>query len=679
MDDTAAVLALPEAEAPGASAMTTKVNVDDAPEHARSSASAWWKITEQAPGYQEMCEQYERDRETLAGGSEQDRKDPEKTQHFSVYRNAAQTVAFLLASPPESKLTARRQAKGLNRGSVGANEELAAFADTCETALEKLQEEAGWTGTRETWCWRGITFQASFLRVTWQEKYTQDPLTTGRNPDSQDNIQRMRYLLEMLDSGDIDADSAEAHEPEILSSSVGVGEIAQWRGVCIESIGLARVRVAGNVQSPDQFYHANWISIDHWKTVAEVLARNPQLKREDLRGANGYLLNGTLYQPINSDQDRSANPRPVQEVALKDSDYLRVREIQVRTDQKVIELCEGLPVALREYVREDAPGQFYDLVMWVANFNEGTWYGKSFAQLQDKVQRRIDRKASDEDRDRFKSRPRWAVDSAVPDAAGIAKKVDESAPGDVIPFPISAEKAADAFFPLWSNGSFRSEDYDRSEDYRIGESLASIPRQSTGTTGDAKFATEVEVAAAGQNAAATKLQRTWAEAMARSDRIMVELLIHHADAPLIQLLAGPYAFWPQDVQRRRDLLRGLTPTVSITYQGLLDRQRAQESISRLVELAKSQGRTLPWEPLIRLWAKAARLEQSIDELVTPDAVQAIAVAAQALEDPNQQIPHDALAALAAMGQEAQQRLLQQMAAMPATGAPQPQPTPTGAP
>ncbi len=626
-----------------------KQRTADAPEHDKADTRWWWDETSHVPLFTAACKQYDLDLLTLHGGSATELQDEVMVQTFLTYRMVQQSVSFLLATPPKMQFKPHRQAKG-NQGKIGADPELAAFADTCEVALEQHLKEAGFAETLEDFTWNGLSFSASILKVTFQSDYASDAVTEQRLPDAQDNEARLRYLAEALAAGVFSESDAAYHEMQAETAALQGSEPEVWEGLVVENVPLKNFRVARNVTSFAHLYGADWMAHDLYWSCGDVLSKWQHLHRDDLSGATLYHVDSAAnYQPMQKPNKQMSGAGP------EDDKILLVREVWDRLSGRVIVLVEGVEVAVDEYIPTKGPNQFFPFVLWTATKEYETWYGRSIAHSLEKTQRRVDRKRTQEELARPRSRPRWAFDAGAMEQTEV-DNLNDAEPDSITPVKHNAKDLADAFFPLVTNGGFDPAHFDTMSDYQEAEQAANIPRQALGSTGSAKFAVEVEAAAAGQNASASRLRRTFGTALERLGQVCMELLIWNARPEVIRLVASDQAVWPDDVQDRLRLLRGLSPTVTISYDSALDRQQKIEGIRGLVELAKASGQQLPLGPLARIFCKAVKLDdEGIDEVLAPDPREVTSQLAHLMQEEPDKFDPEVLAALASMGQEAGQR------------------------
>jgi hypothetical protein len=652
-----------------------KQRADDQPDREYEWVKSWWGLTGSSPAYTAAMERHQIQR-ALVEPSAAEELDGTKVLSRTIYRNAQQQVSFLLSSDPEVTWKARPQARGLgpNDAPVDADPKLDAFSDTVGVVVNACLDECSWPMTREQWAWDGLLWDAAILKVSFQQEFAADELTDTRNPDSQDNLARIRYLNELIDSGQADQDSPEARELATLAAQAGAGELPVWEGIIVETVDLSRFRVSPDVTGPERFYQGAWYSEDFFWPVSDVLTKFEKIHRDDLRGSEV-----AVYDIGDDGQAIKRAAAKNNDAGLQDTDTLLVREIYDCRNQRRIVLIEGIRFPVVDVPYEAGPSQRSPYIMWQANpRRNGSWYGNGLAHLLGKVQIRVDTKRSDEERHRRKARPRHAYDAAAMDENDI-ERINDCEEDEMVPVKTGARELKEAIFTIDGRHPFDSTSYDDSKDQREAEQISGIMQEAVGGNAQRDFSSQVHAAASGQNANGIRVRRVFAEALERVYQVAAELVVQRASPQTIQILAGERAFWPEELQDRELMLRRILPKVGITYDGPGVRSQKAQLIVQLMELANAAGQPIDFTAGAKLLARVSGSGLPLDELIQPDPNALAKQLAEAMQKRPEMVQPGTLAAIAGMGQEAAQRamaMMPQKGAPPAPGQPaQPPPTP----
>lgn len=533
-----------------------------APEAEKAEVDRWLYTTDlgsdkltEGTEYNEACKQYKADLQTLDGGSVEDLEDPTAVTVNHVYRNATHTVAMVVPENHQFRWKRRKSVVVVETGAQETEEDKywERFAATLNAMTERRLEEIQAQQTIEEWAQSGTHFRAAFLKMYYQREYQTDAIGRAREDDDQELLSRVDALLHMLDEGKITEASAEYHELLALQDTLSASQDSVVRqGLVLEEVMLDELKIDPRVRQPSQFYTAEWMRHDVLMSGDELLERMKHLSIRDLMGAKVF----TAYnKPITNEQRDSGIERYSDAPTWYRDQYFRVSEIWTRKDRRVRVVVDGVPFFVRNYTPERTLQRFYPFVPLVLNVNKRGFYGKSDTELQEKIQRRMNKKRTQEEDGRYADQPRFIYDTAQLDENEV-NDIARLKPWEGKGLNLGGKDIRQAVMLLQS-GAFNPLHYGIAADEMELRKMAMLPEQALGVTGNADFATEVQAAQMGLNVSTAFRQRKVANALAVIYDMAAEYLLMNEDPGVVKEELGEMAVWPviatdADVRRVED-------------------------------------------------------------------------------------------------------------------------------
>lgn len=655
----------------------------------------WWDRTAETADFKAAVERQAKDIEVLEGGTKAEVDDDAEVTINHVYRNAIQGVALTAPDMMKIEWKPREEVKPLPGTPippevVQRRRQQQGLAAVTTVLFRRFAEMGNLEEKFEALIQDSFHFRIAIAKVWWQRSLASDPIGESRLPDEQDLLARARVLIELYDRGEFSKHDPQYEELRNCLKSIGRTESDVKRGIVVELRPLAHYRCDPSVTGPEYHDTAAWESDDVCMTRDEILGKWSHIKPEDLERCAIYSLDETGRAIRRDREDRTTTTREVHAVRqLPDTrprgdDWLLCREIYDYETNTRLVLVEGLDFPAVEEPIERGPTGMSPFVPLIENRRSGSFYGFSDTEFQAKPQRQLNRMRSQEEDGRRQARPKWAINAAA-DPHNDVQKAMEAEPGTVTPIRVGTAKAlAEELVNLAGNHEFNPVEYDGSKIVQEMRKMAMLPEQASGELGQAEFATEVQVAAAGANALARYRQKRILRAIKKLLDKIAQLILLNVNQDLAVRYAGPMAayYWPPNPMDRREVYDGLTISVDVAMDRQLDYARRADSLAKLIEAFAKTGVQFDREVAAKLLARFMDLGDEADDLVQSDPNELVARLMAAVQENPQALAPEAALVLVQLGQAAQQMAMQAaMAAQPQTqpaGAPQPPAAPPGA-
>lgn len=653
------------------------------PDEVRAMVQHWWAKTSETADFTGAVEQSDDDLVTLKGAdpkrgdAQAQRNDGAEVTVNHIYRNAIQTVAMCVPESHAVRWEPREMAEPLpgepaNPVIQQLKRQARGLGNVMGILARRYCEEIGFQEKVEAWVQDACHFRIAVLKVMWQASYADDQVASERLADEQDNLARLRYLLEQFHRGEFTKSDWQWQEIRQLMESTGKVQVQVRTGLLIEEVPIDQFRIDPRVTGPEHIYSAEWMRHDVLMTRAEVLSKWPDINPDDLGHAFVYAIDESGRRVKKNAADKTANRaqagmrsidgRQADARTVRDDDLLLVAEIHDATTNQVVVLVEGLEYPATQYAPERAVEGFFPFVVLVLNRVPKSLYGFSDTELQAKSQAAANRLMTAAETARKAAQPRFAYDTTQLDAKD-AQRVANGEPWEMIPLNLAGKDIRQAILPLVGNHEFVAAEYDPSMHLENMRRMAALPEQALGVTGVAKFSSEVQTAAAGASILAKYRQARITRAMTRLYGMVAQLLLWNVGPDAAMKLAGPLAaqYWPGQPPERQVIYELLTVKVKVSLDADLDRAKRAENQAKLFQAAAQLGVRVPATSAAKLFASALGEEEASD-LFQPDPNMLVGDLAQALQQtgPGSLAP-EAIAMLAQLGVMAQQQVAQMAA------------------
>jgi len=482
------------------------------------------------------------------------RTDDRRVRVNLTYKNVLQTVALTVPDEHSFNWDAVPM--------VGADQGLAdqatkKLADTLVPVVRQYCDEAGWQEVVQGWVQDACQYRLAIMKVVFDRDYVKDSVKIhAEGRDEQQIVERLRVLVEDYKRKVFSDSDARMQEIKALQETLGIeGDILKlWSGLRVELVPIDCFRFDPSIRGYEQVYQAAWMSHDVMMSAEEIREKYPFQMNEDgtwsgvhpddiaiaCKGERSQMRssNDTFY---GNAREKGKGPTPTPD-SVAETNRMIVREVWLRKLGKVVVLIDGLQYPAAEWTPVKTPSQWYPFRLLRLNRITGQVYGYSDVELQMEIQHRINRKRSDEERGRWLSLPRGYYNTQGIDQTEVNKMRDHN-PGEWKGINLGGAKSIKEamefmqfqFDPQW---------FDTTKDETEMRMMASLPQQMMGTTGQAKYSSEVEAAMQGAAIAAAARGTIVRRALEGAYDLIAEILLQELDPEEALEIAGPNGFWP---------------------------------------------------------------------------------------------------------------------------------------
>lgn len=441
-----------------------------------------------------------------------------------------------------------------------------AFAQTIKVVQMRLLEEVKWLAKVQAWVQDSGYYPCAILKFAFWRDYRTSVLTeTPLSRDQTDSIGRLEGLMGQYANGDFDENSNKyADMLSLVESLKQEAELRRWYGLTFELVPMDAFGICEEAELAN-VYDTPWMFHDSLVSGEELLAKFPYEELPD--GTTQGILPDELNQAVPWDQ-RSASTDPNSRNRVSRNRQLTTpratpanvatpqgmsvdpkklkfltREIWCKRDRTVRIVVRGINHYLKTYIPQRTSARWYPFAILAPNRVPGECYGASDLELKKDIQTRIHRKRSDEEKARWLNIRRYVYNKQLVDEKEI-QKIQDIPPAQFrgINVPAGA-KMEDVIYPI--EQPFKPEDFDTSKDERDKDMMGALPVQALGTTGSAKFSSEVSVAAQGATISVQFRQAQIRREIEGALTCLAEILLQELTADEVREMAGPFAVWPE--------------------------------------------------------------------------------------------------------------------------------------
>jgi hypothetical protein len=490
----------------------------------------------------------------LTPQEQQTRETNRKVRVNYCLKNVQQTVAMLV--PDDHSFEFKPIPEVGTENEVDPTDQR--FGDTLKMELTRHLEEIRWQDIIQGYAQDAVSFRIACMKVTYDASYLGSPVSTNQeDPDTQQNVQRLRVLVEDHARRVFTDQDARFEEMMELKDSLGVeGELETWAGISAESIPLDCIRWDSTVRDIDRIHRARWISHDVLMNGKELRAKFPYRDNGDgtwegihpddidsltsgQRGASGVMGDKFWTSQTAPSEGSAAQSSGTSEAQNR---RFLVREVWIRGDGCVLTLVESLEYPAAKWAPVRTPACWYPFRFFRFNRVQGTVYGISDVEMQRDIQNRVNSKKTDEEKARWLSLVRWAYSTELIDEQE-AIKLKNMNPGELKGINTQGQTLKDVLMEL--RMEYDPESFNTTKDEQDMRQMASLPEQVQGVTGRATFATEVDAAMQGAAISSNARMASFRREMEATYTMMAELLVQELTPEQVKQDCGPNAFWPQ--------------------------------------------------------------------------------------------------------------------------------------
>lgn len=378
-----------------------------------------------------------------------------------------------------------------------------------------------------------MTTSTGWTKVSWQKDIRTDPLIDNRISDTQDNLQRIQFLISEIADGDDSRCELEAKEEELrlqLQALQQQAEVKTVSGIAIDRILSEDVFIIDDtIYDFDQYDQAEGIAHRVWMTTEQY---EETFGKECPKTSNKY----------GSDKKESTlNESDETKVVL-----VAVFEVWHKQSNTVYTLCAGADEWARDpYVPQTLGKRFYPFFALAFNPVDGRVEPLSDAELLVELQDEYNTTRTNYAEHRRENLPvrvyRKAGDLTDKDIGALANRTANQwvgLEGDPTQ-PIEKDIA------ILQNPPIDPNTYDVQPILRDAEMVLGAGDAAKGVVNKAKTATEAEIMAQGLQSRVAERQDVVEDWIAEMAQFAAELCLQEMALSEVQRIAGQDAVWPQ--------------------------------------------------------------------------------------------------------------------------------------
>lgn len=410
---------------------------------------------------------------------------------------------------------------------------LNAFADTLQSALNVfLVKDAKLKQRGKSAVRSSLTATIGWVKAIYQVDKQDDPLIRNRINDTQDNIERIRMLIEetSLEGGECAEHEAKLYEMNMQVESLSKQlEVVSSEGLVIDCLQPDDVIVLdASCRDIDEFMQASAIAHRIKMTVGSFKA---QFKIEPPKNAKKYSLAGL--------QDGSKD--------MDDDDYIvHVYEVWSLADMTVYTICEGASSYVRKpYSPESLGAQWYPFFGLQLRRVDGKKYPKSMVEQLLELQDEYNTRRTNAAEHRKKNIPVRLLNKA----SGISDQevqsiVNRSIQTDVIAVTMDVGTPLQNQLGSLPEIPYNPQMYDTSDIMRDIEMVGNTQDASRGAINKAKTATEAEIMSMGMQTRTSEALDVIEDWLSDIAIYCAQLLLQNCSDGIIKERFGQESAWP---------------------------------------------------------------------------------------------------------------------------------------
>lgn len=378
-----------------------------------------------------------------------------------------------------------------------------------------------------------MTTGIGWAKVSWQKDIKTDPLIETRLSDSQDNLQRIRFLISEIDEGDDQRCELEAKQAELEQQIAAIQEQAEVKTV--EGIAIDRVLTEDMFILDDTFYDFDGYD------QADALAHRVWMVTEKYEQTFGKEPPKTANRYGRDKKERDSGKSDDDAVEL-----VAVFEVWDKTSNRVYTLCSGADEWAREpYTPAVIGRRFYPFFALAFNPTDGTVHPLSDTELLTELQDEYNTTRTNFAEHRKENVPvrvyRKGGDLTDSDIKALSNRQANQWVG------IEGDPAnpIDKDIAILPNPPVDPATYDVQTILRDAEMVLGAGDAAKGSINKAKTATEAEIMAQGLQSRVAERSDVVEDWIAEMAKYAAELCLQELTLPQVQRIAGEEAVWPQ--------------------------------------------------------------------------------------------------------------------------------------
>jgi hypothetical protein len=481
--------------------------------------------------------------------------------HFA---NMAALLPQVYAKDPEFSAKPTR--------AVPANQMQAAkaFAATAEFMLHKaVVKDARLKAQAKKTIRSCYATSVGWIKASWQEKKSDDPLIANRIKDTQDNIERVELLLRQSK----DEQACSDHELKLaqlrqaLEGMQSQSEVKVAKGIALDFVMSEDLIVIDpSIRSLSDYTRSAALAHRVWMTP-EQYERNFGYKPKKAKSYTEQSGTNVLQAAANADQGT----------------LLCVWEVWSQDDNRVFYVCDGEEGFCKPASSPEWTGKrWYPFFLVAFNEIDGSFYPLSDIELTDKLVKEYNESRNDFVNDRRECLPVNVVrkgGSLTPDDV---ERLKNRKGGEWIPVEgVGGQPLTNDIF-TGQLGKLDPAAYDTSASRHDMERVLGGSDSTTGSITKAKTATEAEILSQGLRSRSGERQDILEDMLNELGPYCLEIMLRKFTEQEVKAVAGENAAWPQ--LAIEDIFNLVTVEVRGGSTGKPDRLQEQDRWTKLLPI-----------------------------------------------------------------------------------------------
>lgn len=415
---------------------------------------------------------------------------------------------------------------------------LGKFAKTVENALNVfLVKDAKLKKRGKAAVRSSLTSTIGFFKVIYQREKKDDPQIKNRINDTQDNVDRIKALIEETKAEGGECAEHNAKIYELNQQLKGLGsqiEVVVSEGLVVDIVPPEDVIVLdASCRDVDEFMQATEIAQRIKMTVG---AFKTQFKKSPPQGHKTYVL-------TDNTDDAAANEKSVDE----DDKIICVYEVWSLNDLTVYTLLEGVHEYIRPPYQPKALGeQWYPFFGLQLRRVEGKKYPRSMVEQIIELADEYNTRRTNASEHRRKNLPVRVFNKSggITDEE-ITKLNGRTIGTDIVGITSDTQRPLQDQMASLDEIPYNPQMYDTSDILFDMEKVAGVQDAASGSIRVAKTATEAEIASAGQQGRTGEALDVIEDCLTDIAIYSAQLLLQNVPAEVIKARFGAESVWPE--------------------------------------------------------------------------------------------------------------------------------------
>lgn len=456
-----------------------------------------------------------------------------------------------------------------------------------------------------------LTCTIGWVKVIYQRSTKEDPIIRNRINDTQDNIDRIKLLVEETKQ---EGGECADHEAKLFELNQQIDamhkqvEVVSSEGLVIDNLSPEDLIILdASCRDVDDFMQASEIA---HKIKMTVGAFKSQFKKNPPKGITKYLNDAESEDSKSSDVD-------------EDDFLINVYEVWSLKDLTVYTVCEGSETYVREPYQPITLGeQWYPFFGLQLRRVDGKKYPKSLVEQLIELADEYNTRRTNAAEHRKKNIPIRLLNksSGISDDE-ITKIVNRSVTDDVIGVTVDANEPLQNQLGSLPEIPYNPQMYDTADILFDMEKVGNTQDAATGAIRTAKTATEAEIQSAGMQGRTGEALDVIEDWLTEIAIYSAQLLLQNMPAELIKSRFGTDAVWPELNKKQLFEMINISIRAGSTSRPNKMRERDQwiqllpqiQQTLEKVMMFKAQGQLELIEPTIRLLDETLkRFDEKLD-------------------------------------------------------------------